>query len=83
MRTPPVYFYRDRDGREIDLVFSQDGALHGVEAKRGASPRPEWRRPFAALGRFPGPAGSHAVVCLAPDELPLDRATTVVPVGYL
>ena len=47
--TPPIYFYRDRDGREVDLVFDVDGKLWPVEIKRAATVRREWVDPFAAL----------------------------------
>lgn len=35
---PPVYYYRDRDGREIDLLIVQDGVVHPLEIKKTANP---------------------------------------------
>lgn len=83
LRTPRVYFYRDRDGREIDLLLEQDGALYPVEIKLAATPRRTWVRAFTALeGLGPG-TGAGAVVCLTPEALPLSREITAVPVGVL
>ncbi|MFQ5744166.1 MAG: ATP-binding protein [Acidobacteriota bacterium] len=81
--TPLLYFYRDRDGREIDLLFDVDGRLWPVEIKHAATVRREWATPFAALARLDRPIGCGAVVCLAPEPLPLTREITVLPVGSL
>jgi hypothetical protein len=78
---PPVYFYRDRDGREIDLVFDVDGKLWPVEVKHAATVRREWARPFTALERLDKPIGSGAVVCLTPREIPVTSAITALPIG--
>lgn len=83
MREPSLWFYRDRDGREIDLVFERDGRLHPVEIKLGATPRPGWIRAFTALDRFAGGRSEGAVVCLGRRPVPLDRWTTSIPVGLL
>jgi hypothetical protein len=80
-RNPPIFFYRDRDGREIDLVFDVDGKLWPVEIKHAATVRREWARPFAALERLGKPVGAGAVVCLVADEVPVTRGITALPVG--
>ncbi len=83
MRRPAIYFYRDRDGREVDLVIEHDGRLHGVEVKLGASPGRRWARTFAPLGRLDLPVGECAVVSLAPELVPLDESVWAVPVGLV
>jgi hypothetical protein len=79
----PLYFYRDRDGREIDLLLSRDGMFHPIEIKRSASPRPEWAGAFAALDRLGARRRHGAIVCLAPEAVPLTRDVTAVPAGWL
>ena len=80
---PAIYFYRDRDGREVDLVAEHDGALFGIEIKLAASPRRTWRGAFAPLERLGIPVAGRAVVCLCPELLPIDEQTWAVPVGAL
>jgi len=63
-RQPQLHFYRDRDGREVDLLFEADGKLWPVEIKHAATVRREWATPFAALERLKKPIGTGAVVCL-------------------
>ncbi len=36
-RTPPVHFWRDQTGHEIDLIFEEETVLHPVEIKAGAT----------------------------------------------
>lgn len=82
-RTPPVYLYRDRDGREVDLVFDLDGHLWPVEIKHAATVRREWTQPFAALERLGKPLGHGVVVCLTAEQVPVSRNITALPVGVL
>ena len=83
MREPALWFYRDRDRREIDLVFERDGQLYPVEIKRGATPRRGWTRTFSALDRFEGGRGDGAVVCLTPRPVPLERGVSAINVGTI
>ncbi len=83
MRRPAAYFYRDRDGREVDMVIEHDGRLFGIEVKLAASPKMSWRRSFSPLDRLGLPVGGNAVVCLHPELLPLDEKTWIIPVEIL
>lgn len=78
-RDPSLFFYRDRDGREIDFVFLRDGRLHPVEVKRSAAIKTDWIRHFQALERL-GPRGEGAVVCLADRPLSIDAKAQALPV---
>lgn len=82
-RTPQVYYYRDKDAKEIDLLFFADGRLHPVEIKLGATPRREWVRHFSVLERLGARIGEGAVVCLTPEPVPLTEKVTALPVGAI
>jgi predicted AAA+ superfamily ATPase len=77
----PLFHFRSKDGVEIGLLFQVDGILHPVEIKRSATVRRDWAGPFATLDRIGLPRGEGAVLCLAPDEVPLDERTTALPLG--
>ncbi len=83
MRTPQLHYYRDRDGKEIDLLFVKDQTLHPVEVKMGATPNRGWVKPFGVLEKFALPVGEGAVVCLCSEPLPLTRNAMAVPVGVI
>lgn len=80
---PPMYFYRDRDAREIDLVFDVDGKLWPVEIKHGATVRRDWTKPFVALQRLGKPIGHGAVISLVKEEAPLTRKISTLPIGAI
>ena len=61
---PPLWYYRDRDGREIDLVIERDGRLHPVEIKKTASPKSDMASSFRMLDPAPLPRGPGTVICM-------------------
>jgi uncharacterized protein len=81
--SPAVYFYRDRDGREIDLLIDQDGQLFPVEIKKTAQPTRSAVRAFDALAGLPSKTGPGALFCLAPTDMPLRAGVSAIPIGYL
>ena len=82
-KQPPVYYYRDKDGKEIDLLLVQDWALYPVEIKKSANPRRNWAQSFATLDRLKPRWSVGGVVCLCRDRLPLAENVTAIPVGFI
>jgi len=83
LREPPVYYYRDKDGAEIDLLFETDGSLYPVEIKLGASPKKDWIKHFSVLDKASQTVGPGAVLCLCRESFPIDRNTVAIPVGCI
>lgn len=78
-KTPPVFYYRDKDRNEIDLILESDGQLYPVEIKKSANPGKDAVAAFRKLadaGRKVGPGG---VVCCATEYLPLDSGNSIIP----
>jgi len=82
-REPRVWFYRDKELREIDLLVESENGLHPVEIKRTASPNPWDAKHFGALSKTRQPVGKGAVVCLYDKLIPLTENVDIVPVSYL
>lgn len=78
-REAPVWFFRDRDGREIDLLLESDDLLHPVEIKKKATPTPADCAAFAAIP--PGRRGTGAVICFSDSRTPLSRDVRVFNVA--
>ena len=83
LREAPAYYYRDKDGVEIDLLFETDGALYPAEIKLGASPKKDSIRHFSVLDRSALPLRPGSVLCLSPDVFPIDRGNTAIPAGWV
>ena len=81
---PPLWFYRDRDMREIDLLIEDGGTLYPVEIKKHADPRIEDIAAFSVLDRLSGvKRGEGGVVCLYDNLTTLKGSDRVIPVRYL
>ena len=79
-REPYMYYYRDKDAREIDIVLEHDGILNPVEIKKTSNPGTELTKVFAYLDRASVPRGKGAVVCMKTKVGAIDRDNYVVPV---
>ena len=94
-KEPPVFYYRDRDQKEIDLLLYQNGVLSPIEIKKAASPgktsirkfdvlQPAARaEAFGGLESLKVEIGTGSVVCMANDLLPVDEKNWYVPVWLI
>jgi predicted AAA+ superfamily ATPase len=77
---PPLYYYRDKDKNEIDLLIESGDMLYPVEIKTTSAPNKSMVSAFRCLNNIPGKAvGSGAVVCLAKERLPLTDGVWIIP----
>ena len=91
-KEPPIFYYRDKDQKEIDLLLYQNGILSPIEIKKAASPGKTAIKNFNVLepvmreGAFEGleslkvEIGTGSVICMANDLLPVDEKNWFVPV---
>ncbi|MDR2569765.1 MAG: DUF4143 domain-containing protein [Oscillospiraceae bacterium] len=87
----PLYYYRDKEKREIDLLIYENGTLYPIEIKKAGSPGTESVKHFKVINpvseseRFGGlkqyktEIGNSAVICMANDLLPVDKKNWFVP----
>ncbi len=48
----PLYFYRDKDMNEIDLLIEESGILHPIEIKKHADPQKKILKPLICWIKF-------------------------------
>ena len=81
---PPLYFYRDKEMNEIDLIIEDSGVLYPLEMKKHADPSPKDIEAFSKLDGIPNvKRGSGGVVCLYDRLLTLSGSDHIIPVRYL
>jgi len=79
-----LYFYRDKDGNEIDFIINYQGSLHPVEVKRNSNPSVRDIKAFRFLdGDTVYKRGAGAVVCMNDNVLPLTEQDNILPVWYI
>lgn len=79
-KEPYMYYYRDKDAKEIDIVLEHDGILNPIEIKKTSNPGTELTRVFSLLDKASVPRGKGAVVCMKPKVGVIDRENYIVPV---
>ena len=82
-KAPFMYYYRDKDAREIDIVLEHDGELNPIEIKKSANPAPEILRTFSVLEKTGLKRGKGAVICMKMDLSAFDQENYIVPVWLL
>ena len=93
-KQPPLYFYRDSNKKEIDLLIYQDGILTPVEIKKGSAPKdavknftvlsPIEKEPgaedvFSGTAHLKTTIGNGAVICMPADMIPIDDKNWYIP----
>ncbi len=79
---PPVYFYRDKEKREIDLVIEQNGKLYPIEIKKTSNPSKDMIENFKVLETVKE-VGEGAIICMYDNILNLDEKNRIIPYRYL
>lgn len=79
---PPLYFYRDKDKKEIDLIIEQNGKLYPVEIKKSANPNKDMISNFKVLEKV-GEVGAGGIICMYDKIVNLDEKNRVIPYSYL
>jgi predicted AAA+ superfamily ATPase len=77
---PPLYYYRDMDKKEIDLLIEDGETLYPLEIKATSDPKRSMCSAFRCLNSIPGKnVGLGAVICLTKGRLPLSENVWALP----
>jgi len=80
----PLYFYRDRDGNEIDLLIEDGGTFYPIEIKKYADPKKSDVAAFKLLDRIPNiKRGQGGVICLYDKLSTLQDSDKIIPITLL
>ncbi|HPX48260.1 MAG TPA: ATP-binding protein [Treponemataceae bacterium] len=83
-REPPLYYYRDKDKKEIDILILQNGKVYPVEVKKSGSPGKDAIKHFSVLEPLSDvEVGTGSVVCMMNDLLPVNEKNWYVPVWLI
>ena len=80
---PYLYFYRDRDAKEIDVILEGDGMLCPLEIKKTATPDKRLTRVFNVIDKSPLRLGAGAVLCMADKFSAFDSNNLIVPIWMI
>lgn len=78
-----LYYYRDKDAREIDLILERDGKLFPIEIKKMASPPKKLTKVFDLIDKSPLQRGTGAILCMADQLGAFDQNNLIVPISLI
>lgn len=78
-KRPDLYYYRDVDGKEIDLLFVEGDKIYPMEIKKAKMPEHADKN-FSVLGKLKLNVQQGIILCMADEMLPLNRDTWYFPV---
>lgn len=80
---PFLYYYRDKDAREIDLILERDGKLFPIEIKKMSSPPKKLTKVFDLIDKSPLQRGTGAILCMADQLGAFDQNNLIVPISLI
>ena len=80
---PFMYYYRDKDSKEIDIVLEHDGVLNPIEIKKTSNPGTELTKVFSLLDRASVPRDKGAIICMKPRFGAIDKDNYIVPIWMI
>lgn len=78
-----LWYYRDKDNHEIDLIIESDGMLHPLEIKRSINPGSELIGAFSILDKSNLPRGKGALLCMRPELSAINADHYIIPVWMI
>ena len=82
--TEKIYFYRDKDKKEIDLIIEKDNTLYPIEIKKSAHPTIDMAKHFSVLSKIAGVSvGQGCIICQCDKPLYLSDEVISLPIEYV
>lgn len=79
-KEPFIYYYRDKQQQEIDLILEADGCLNPIEIKKSSNPRLQMIKNFDVLKKANLKIGKGAIICMKDELSALDSDNYIIPV---
>lgn len=75
-----IWYYRDKEMNEVDMIIESDGMLHPLEIKRSVSPGSELIGTFEILDKGSVPRGKGALLCMRPELSAINSDNYIIPI---
>jgi len=82
-RDAPLWFWRTKDKKEIDVILEEEGRLHPIEIKLTGSPTKTMANNILAFQKSDIAVDDGTIICLTEQALPLTEGVTAIPTSWL
>lgn len=77
-----LYYYRDKNQKEVDLIYVEGDNLYPIEIKKGVSPANADKN-FSVLNKYSSNVNPGIVICMSKKLLPINKNCWLCPVEYI
>lgn len=81
-KTPNLYYYRDIDKQEVDLLIEQGDKIYPIEIKKAKNPTHADKN-FVALEVLKKQIQTGIILCMCDELLPYNRSAWLCPISVL
>lgn len=78
-----LWYYRDKEMHEIDMIIESDGMLHPLEVKRSVDPGRGLTGTFDILSKGSVPKGKGAILCMRPTLSAVNAENFIIPIWMI
>lgn len=81
---PSIYYYRDKDAKEIDVIIEENGTLYPIEIKKTSNPGKEHIGNFSVLDKVKDiNVGTGCLICMYENIIHINEKNISVPVAWI
>ena len=77
-----LYYYRDKDQKEVDLLYLEGDTIYPIEIKKGISPNNPDKN-FSVLNKLSTDVAPGVVICMTNKLQPINRSCWLCPVSLI
>lgn len=78
-----LYYYRDNNGKEIDLLIIYNNTVYPIEIKKSANPQSEAIKNFNIVNKFGMKIGNGGIICMKEDLFPINENNNYIPIELI
>lgn len=76
-------YYRDSNGKEIDLLIIYNNTVYPIEIKKSMNPKNSAIKNFNVVEKFGMNIGNGGVICLSKELFPIDKTNYLIPIELI
>lgn len=78
-----LYYYRDNNGKEIDLLIIYNNTIYPIEIKKSANPSSDAIKNFNVIEKFGMQIGDGGVICMKEQLFPINQKNNYIPIELI
>ena len=80
---PPLYYFRDKEGHEVDVLIEDEQKIHPIEIKLASRIQANDCSGIEYLQKKLSNCAPGSVLCLSPKRYSITRTIEAIPVGEI